>query len=75
MVPLSNVALARENLSSKHYCSIEFRVLICSQGTRSCKVMNTQNKLECTILHVRMYELYVIISVVNASRQVSYSTR
>ena len=74
-VPLrGNVALARENLLSKHYCSIEFRVLIL-QGTRRCKVTNTQNKLECTICHVRTYELYVIISVVNASRQVSYSTR
>ena len=46
------VALARKYLSSKQHRSIEFRVLICLQGTRSGKVTSTRNKLKCTILHV-----------------------
>ena len=70
-----NIALACKNFSSKQHRLIEFCVLICSQGTRSCKVISTQNKPECTILHVHKYVLYVIVLVVDASRRVSYSTR
>ena len=33
----------------------KFRVLICSKDTQSCKLMSTQSKLECTILHVCTY--------------------
>ena len=50
-----NVALAREYLLSKRHRLIEFRVLIRSQDTQSCKLPSTQSKLRHMILHVRTH--------------------
>ena len=63
-----NVALAREYLLSKRHRSIEFRVLIHSQDTQSCKLPSTQSKLRHMILYVHTYTLYMIILVAEVSR-------
>ena len=65
-----NIAFTCEYLSSKWHRSIKFRVPICSKDTQSCKLISTR-KLECTILHVRTYILYVIILVADTDRRVA----